>query len=65
MNPKVFSMTYDGPVGLGDTNVRASVYVKDAFKDDNRFGAGVDAGVFFFGVTAPGRVWGIELEADF
>jgi iron complex outermembrane receptor protein len=60
-----FSLTYDGLIGLGDTNVRTSVYVKDAFKGDNRFGAGVDAGVFFFGVTAPGRVWGIELEADF
>jgi iron complex outermembrane recepter protein len=58
-------VTYDGPIGMADTNVRVSAFVKDLLKDDNRFGAGVDAGVFFFGLTAPGRTWGVELEADF
>lgn len=58
-----FAIIYDGPIG--NTELRASAFVKDAFQDDNRAGTGVDAAIFFFGLTSPGRTWGIELEAAF
>ena len=58
-----FAIIYDGPIG--NTNLRASAYVKDAFHGDNRAGTGVDAAIFFFGLTSPGRTWGVELEAAF
>jgi len=60
-----FAIVYDGPIGAGDTNIRASAFVKDAFHGDNRAGTGVDAAIFFFGLTAPGRTFGVELEASF
>ena len=48
-----FAIIYDGPIG--NTELRASAFVKDAFQDDNRAGTGVDAAIFFFGLTSPGR----------
>lgn len=38
-------------------------FVKDAFHDDNYLATSVDVGVFWFGATAPGRIWGLEVSA--
>jgi iron complex outermembrane recepter protein len=40
----------------------ATVFVKDAFHDDNYLATSVDVGVFWFGALAPGRTWGVELS---
>ena len=38
-----------------------TLFVKDAFHDDNYLATSVDVGVFWFGATAPGRIVGIEI----
>jgi iron complex outermembrane receptor protein len=42
-----------------------AAFVKDAFHDDNFLATSVDVGVFWFGATAPGRTWGVELTKEF
>jgi hypothetical protein len=39
-----------------------TAFVKDAFHDDNYLATSVDVGVFWFGATAPGRLWGLEIS---
>ena len=41
--------------------LNVTAFVKDAFHDDNYLATSVDVGVFWFGATAPGRIWGIEI----
>jgi iron complex outermembrane receptor protein len=40
-----------------------SGFVKDAFHKDNFLATSVDVGVFWFGATEPGRIFGLEVSA--
>jgi hypothetical protein len=42
--------------------LNVTAFVKDAFHDDNYLATSVDVGVFWFGATAPGRLWGLEIS---
>ncbi len=50
-----FSLEWDSPW------VQVTGFVKNAFEDDNYLATSVNVGVFWFGATAPGRTYGIEL----
>lgn len=47
-------------------NVSITLFGKDIFDDDpGRLGAGLNAGVFWFGVGAPNRRYGVEASVEF
>jgi len=55
------SLTLDSTAGdKNDYGWSISAFGKDVLQEDNQLGAGVQAGIFFFGVLAPKRRWGIE-----
>ena len=61
-----FSLSYENGIwNLEDTNFKITGFVKDAFHKNGRLATAVDAGIFFFGINAPGRRWGAEVSVEF
>lgn len=61
-----FSITLDTSLpNVDDGGFKLTGFVKDAFHGDGRLATAVDAGIFFFGINAPGRRWGLEASVEF
>jgi iron complex outermembrane receptor protein len=59
------SLTYEQELSSGNS-FRITGFAKDAFaEDDARIVSTLDAGVFYFGVPAQTRSYGVELSAEF
>lgn len=60
-----FNLTYEQDLDSGQS-FRITAFAKDAFaEEDARILATLDAGVFYFGVPAQTRSYGVELAAEF